>query len=118
MLLVPGYPASTMGKHSNLKTLSCNKNAINAFCPGTNTEGELIMSLSLLSSSLLSSSSPLLHLSSPLYSIHWFIYHNKVLLHCLFKGEQSVDPVNAYFVLNPENNLPNTQKIFQNWFER
>ncbi|KXJ28212.1 uncharacterized protein LOC110254628 [Exaiptasia diaphana] len=33
------------------------------------------------------------------------------------KGEQSVDPVNAYFVLNPENNLPNTQKIFQNWFE-
>lgn len=29
-----------------------------------------------------------------------------------------IDPSNAYYVLNPEDNLPSTQKIFQNWFER
>ena len=29
-----------------------------------------------------------------------------------------VDPVKTFYALNPQNNLPNTQKMFQKWFER
>jgi len=28
-----------------------------------------------------------------------------------------VDPVKTFYALNPQNNLPNTQKMFQKWFE-
>ena len=31
---------------------------------------------------------------------------------------KKVDPVNTYYVLNPQNNLDNTQKMFKKWFER
>ena len=29
-----------------------------------------------------------------------------------------VNPVKTFYALNPQNNLPNTQKMFQKWFER
>jgi len=28
-----------------------------------------------------------------------------------------VDPVKTFYALNPQNNLPNTQRMFQKWFE-
>ena len=28
-----------------------------------------------------------------------------------------VNPVKTFYALNPQNNLPNTQKMFQKWFE-
>jgi hypothetical protein len=48
-------------------------------------------------------------------SISFFFYKLKAEAH---GNSWMIDPSNAYFVLNPEDNLPNTQKIFQNWFER
>ncbi|EDO43603.1 predicted protein [Nematostella vectensis] len=46
-------------------------------------------------------------------SLQFVLSHAQQMMH----QPCSVDPEKTYFVLNPDDNLPNTQKLFQKWFE-